>query len=296
MKFGFGNMLLFWKLFKETGFDEIEDLTRRSPRLALIGEEDVKRRFLQALGLAPGDRAFTRDESADVVLSLQRGFGRNISVLIKNANGAADAVQIVDDNAEENAMKLGQAIFKTDLDLAVPLGRRLDWLRPAAAQQVIRATSLNNGQLALLTNLSGMFPIIGPFVGATADLLLLTKNQLLLVYKLAAINSKALGSRKMIFSEIFPVLGSAFVWRTVAREISALAPFGLAIVPKVSIAFAGTYVVGMTANYYYMTGKKPPAELAKQFYRDAALQAKKLLPRRNKLAPGMAPLEQPVLA
>lgn len=292
MKLGLGNMFLFWKLFKETSFDEIEELSQQNPRLALVGDEDVKTRFLQALALSPSDRAFTGDETADVVLSLQRGFGRSISVLIKNSNGAADAVQIVNDDPEANRLTVGRTVFKTNIDLAVPLGRRMDWLRPAAAEEVIRATSLANGQLALLTNLSSIFPIIGPFVGATADMLLLTKNQLLLVYKLAAINAKSLGSRKMILSEIFPVLGSAFVWRTVAREISGMAPFGLGIVPKVSIAFTGTYVVGMTANYYYMTGKKPPVQLAKQFYRDALLQARRVLDKRKSLPAPIPSLEK----
>src|SRR5262249_25458173 len=111
MKFPVGNIILFWNLLRETSFNEIEELAEQNPRLGRVGDEDVQQRLQQLLGLTEADRAFTGDESSDVVLSLQRGFGRNVSVLVKNSNGAAEAVQLTDEDVEANRLALGKAIF-----------------------------------------------------------------------------------------------------------------------------------------------------------------------------------------
>ena len=69
-----------------------------------------------------------------------------------------------------------------------------------------------------------------------ADILVLTKNQAMLVFKLAAIYGRNIDDKIGILKEIMPVIGSAFLWRTAARTAVGLAPAPIAALPKAAIA------------------------------------------------------------
>ena len=49
----------------------------------------------------------------------------------------------------------------------------------------------------------------------------------------------------------------------------------VSMVPKAAISYAGTYVVGQTAHYYYRWGHRPRRETLEQFSREAAALAKR---------------------
>jgi hypothetical protein len=66
-----------------------------------------------------------------------------------------------------------------------------------------------------------------------------------------------------------PIVGAAMFWRTLARDLVTLLPFAAGVVPKVAIAFAGTYAVGRAAQLYYVEGQKASPERMREFYRDA---------------------------
>jgi uncharacterized protein (DUF697 family) len=86
-----------------------------------------------------------------------------------------------------------------------------------------------------------MVPVLNIPLNA-ADMLVLSKNQALLVYKLAlAFGAPADFQAQM--KEVLPVIGSGFLWRQVARQLVGLIP-GFGIVPKVAVAYAGTYATG----------------------------------------------------
>lgn len=149
------------------------------------------------------------------------------------------------------------------------LGRWVPELRPAVAAALIQATSRANAQFALLSNLPAFIPLVGNLVGATADFIILTKNQMLLLYKLAAVYGRDVDQRRQILMEMVPVVGAGLVWRTVARELVALLPALLGAVPKVMVAYAGTYTVGRAAQYYYEEGRRPTRADWDRFYRQA---------------------------
>ena len=87
---------------------------------------------------------------------------------------------------------------------------------------------------------------------AAADTVILTKNQALLVYRLAlAHGAPAEFQRRMI--EITPVIGGAVVWRQVAGGLVGLIP-GYGILPKTAVAYAGTYITGRAAELWYQRG------------------------------------------
>ena len=58
-------------------------------------------------------------------------------------------------------------------------------------------------------------------------------------------------------AEIAPVVGGAFVWRTIARSLVGFFPAYVSAVPKTAVAYVGTYTVGEIARYYYASGKRP---------------------------------------
>ncbi|MCC6176533.1 MAG: hypothetical protein IT305_14595 [Chloroflexi bacterium] len=168
-------------------------------------------------------------------------------------------------------------ILKTIPQERLALAHQYPAIRHAIVEDLIFETSRVNAQFALVSSLPAVIPLLGFFVGGVADMLVLTKNQAMLVFKLAGIYGRNIDDRFSVLREILPVIGGAFVWRTLARTAveAVAAPGGptavLAALPKATVAFAGTYAVGEAARYYYERGEKPPPEAIAAF-RDEALR------------------------
>lgn len=156
------------------------------------------------------------------------------------------------------------------------LGRYLPPFRRTVATSITNATARANAEFALLSNIPAVVPIVGNFMAIGADFLVLTKNQLMLIYKLAAVHGRDIQQPWRLYSEMLPVLGAGILWRTVARELAALIPFAAGTIPKVLIAYAGTTVTGQAASFYYEQGTRPSGEQMKGFYAWAMERAKAL--------------------
>jgi uncharacterized protein (DUF697 family) len=153
--------------------------------------------------------------------------------------------------------------------LRLSLAHRYPALRRPVSEELIREASRVNAQFALMSSLPALIPVLGMFLGSMADILVLTKNQAMLVFKLAAIHGRDIDDRIGILKEIMPVIGGAFLWRTAARTAIGLAPAPMAALPKAAVAFLGTYVVGQAARYYYERGDAPPPEMLREFQAEA---------------------------
>jgi uncharacterized protein (DUF697 family) len=164
-------------------------------------------------------------------------------------------------------------------DLALPLGRRFPAFRPAVAAHLIRETSRVNGQFALVSSLPANLPVVGGLISSAADMAVLTKNQAMLVYKLAGLHGRNLNEKLALAVEIAPVIGGAFVWRSLARTLLGLLPGVVGGIPKAAVAYAGTYAVGEIARYYYRTGKRPDPETLAGIQSEAARFGVQLLSR-----------------
>src|SRR5262249_50706638 len=81
-------------------------------------------------------------------------------------------------------------------------------------QGVIDETARANAKFALVSSLPGAIPIIGSLMAAGADMLILTKNQVVMVFKIAAIHDRDIHDQWQILREITPVVGAGFFWRT----------------------------------------------------------------------------------
>lgn len=162
------------------------------------------------------------------------------------------------------------------------LGRWLPGFRREAATATINATARANAEFAFLSNLPAMIPLVGGLIAAGADTLVLTKNQLMMIYKLAAIHDRDLAQPWRLYTEMAPVVGAGLFWRTVAREFTSFIPLAGGTIPKTIVAYAGTAVAGQAANYYYEFGRKPTAAHMKRFSRRAYEIARNLrLPARE---------------
>ncbi|HZU07342.1 MAG TPA: hypothetical protein VFB73_15370 [Chloroflexota bacterium] len=141
----------------------------------------------------------------------------------------------------------------------VAAGRACAALRAPFARRLTQETALANARFALVANLPALLPGLGMAAGLGADLLVLTTNQIVLVYRQAALWGASLDNPRALFAEIVPVVGGALLWRTAARTLVSLVPAFAAVAPKVAVAYLGTYVVGELARVYYAQGRRPSA-------------------------------------
>jgi hypothetical protein len=162
--------------------------------------------------------------------------------------------------------------------VSLSLGRALPRARRAAANQLILETAKVNAEFAAVSSLPAIFPVVGGIAASGADLVVLTKNQAMLLVKLATIFERPTTNRWQLLSEILPVVGAAFMWRWAARALISLLPTPLSVAPRVGIAYVGTYVMGRAAAYYYEVGRRPPPDLLDTFAREAASQFDVLSP------------------
>jgi uncharacterized protein (DUF697 family) len=95
----------------------------------------------------------------------------------------------------------------------------------------------------------------------------LTKNQAMLVYRLALAYGAPPDFQSRI-REVIPVIGGAFLWRQAARSLVGLIPVW-GIVPKVAIAYAGTYTTGVVAWRWFESGEIVSTDQMKQITQEA---------------------------
>lgn len=288
-----------FSVVRQLSFDDLRDEASLPPRLLLVGNE---RAVLEALrdalagasgaqfidlvlvgelpahldgydgiiliNLSPGER---NEPAIGRLLSGEETAGRTLTFQLPPTPGQSNApipTELVDDLRGRIVTRLAHR--------QLALGRYLPAFRKQTAAAVIGQTARANAEFALLSNLPTLIPVVGNFVAAGADFLVLTKNQLMLIYKIAAIHDRDLHQPWRIYAEMLPIVGAGILWRTVARELAALIPFAAGTIPKVLVAYAGTAVAGQTANLYYLQGKRPTSEQLHQFYLHAAELARNL--------------------
>jgi uncharacterized protein (DUF697 family) len=273
-------------IVREISLDELRVAAERVPRIAVIGPTLDDARQLAELVFGPEARAVVVAQAetdrwpqgADVILLDTRArvrweSGRN---------------WVIDVSPADDAERIRQQLVRGGDDIELALGRTFPALRESAANHVILTTSKVNAQFAVASNLPALVPVVGGVLSAGADMLVLTKNQLMMIYKLAAVHGRDIDNRLRIYQEMLPVVGAGLAWRSVARSLAAVMPFSAGAVPKVAIAYAGTFVAGMAAHIYYHEGMRANAERMRELYQHALRELRekpalaKQLPRFNR--------------
>ncbi len=135
----------------------------------------------------------------------------------------------------------------------IALGRQFPLFRLTIARQLINETCLSNAAYSFSTGLAEIVPVLDLPLNVT-DLVVLTKSQAFLAYKLGLLVGFSTRWQDYV-TEFGSVIGSGFVWRQIARSLIGLIP-AWGIIPKVAVAYSGTYVVGNAILSWYLTGRK----------------------------------------
>ncbi len=163
--------------------------------------------------------------------------------------------------------------------LGVPLAKSFVPFRRPFVERVIAKTCRENTLFSVATALPDIIPNIIELPWAVAefasDTAFLTMNQVRMAFLLAAASDREVGyaSQK---SELAMVLGSAFGWRALAKQLVGKIPFGGGLIAKAAVAYAGTKVLGLSLDHYYSIGFTYTRDERDRLYADAFQQGKKV--------------------
>jgi uncharacterized protein (DUF697 family) len=276
----------FWKTTKEFSIAHVAREAQRPFGIAIVGTPENRADLLKHLfpGAEEGEviperslvRAF--DTTAE-----ESGFPTDAGpdYLVIDAGGGRALAPINSPVFSLEEMggweRVSERLLDQRPDLMLSLARRFPGLRPAAAQRIIQEAALANAEFAMLNALPGVIPIVAPLLPAASigDIFMLTKNQAMMLYKLAAIHELPLDLRSRS-RDLGPLLGNAFGWRAIARELIGLAPGGVGLVAKGAIAYAGTMALGKALQKLYETGQAPTKAAFKQLYDEAMVGAREV--------------------
>jgi oxalate decarboxylase/phosphoglucose isomerase-like protein (cupin superfamily) len=97
-----------------------------------------------------------------------------------------------------------------------------------------------------------------------------------MAFLIAAACGKEVGYSER-FAEILSIVGGAFGWRALARELAGKIPFGGGIIPKGAIAYAGTYVVGKGLEHFHHAGTAYTRAQREEMYQAAFERGKAIV-------------------
>jgi uncharacterized protein (DUF697 family) len=150
-------------------------------------------------------------------------------------------------------------------DAQLALAAQLPALRRTVFARTIERTSRANASFALTTGLAESVPILTAPLNL-GDIVILTKNQLMMCYRIALAAGRE-GEPRALMGEILGVLGGGVLFRTAARELVGLIPV-LGIVPKVAIAYAGTQAIGRAMVAWTTEGRQVTSDVIARYSRE----------------------------
>ena len=287
----------FWKTVKSVSVKEIAKEASKPFALAIVGPPEERQRILQLL--------FPAVSNLDVVpeRSLVRTFDStapedefpresgSFDVVIDAGGGrieAPEGIRLYSITEVGGWDRLVDRILEERPDLSLSLARRFPGFRDAVSDRIVRETAVANAEFAMLSALPGVIPVIGPLfpAGVVGDIFMLTKNQTMMMYRLAAIHELPLDVSSRA-RDLAPILAQAFGWRTLAREIIGIVPGGVGLVARGTIAYAGTTAVGKGIQLLHRTGRQPSRAQIRDYYRQALESGKEVVRgiRRRLTAP-----------
>jgi uncharacterized protein (DUF697 family) len=282
-----GTVRTFVEVMREISFDDERRQAEHQPTILVLAPDQASAEsFARTLigsdlstsvTTAPFDGGGRAVDDYDVVLVLDGGRGALDNARRRSGKGGSHVFS-ASTGTEQDTERLRVQLAKALPDLAPALGRWYPAFERAAVRAVIEETARVNAQFALVSNAPSIIPVIGSLASAGADFLVITKNQLMLIFKLAAIHRRDLRDHWSLIREMLPVVGAGLAWRTVAREAASFLPLLAGTIPKVAIAFTGTMTAGWAADFYYRFGRKPSRDQWKGYYEQAAGNLKDALP------------------
>ncbi|MBV8896461.1 MAG: hypothetical protein JO051_08110 [Acidobacteriaceae bacterium] len=165
----------------------------------------------------------------------------------------------------------------THPDLGVALAKSFLPFRRPFIEKTTSKIARENMLFSLTTALPDVIPNVIELPWAVAefasDTAFLTMNQVRMAFLIAGASDREVGYMEQK-SQIAMVIGSAFGWRALARQLLGKIPFGGGLIAKAAVAYAGTKVLGLSLDHYYSIGFTYTREERDRLYADAFRQGK----------------------
>lgn len=157
--------------------------------------------------------------------------------------------------------QIGAALVQlAPADLRLAMARQLPALRPAVFETTIDETSKANASYALTTGFAEVVPILTAPLNL-GDMIVLTKNQLVMSYRLALAAGRD-GEPRAMIGELLGVLGGGLLFRQLARQLVGMIPV-VGLLPKVAIAYGGTWAIGRAIVLWATEGREVSNDLVR---------------------------------
>jgi hypothetical protein len=253
---------------------EVRDLSQREVRIALhapdtLGFEQMESYLLSDLKPA------RRRESADMLMRDPSSTNQaDINIYHANMKASAKSLIYLPDRPDIVVAKT----LKAFPDLGIALARSFQPFRGPYVKNVIADVCKENTLFCLATAVPDIMGV--PFITLpwsiaefASDSAFLTMNQIRMGFMIAGASDREVGYMEQK-GEIAAVIGSAFGWRALARELVGKIPFGGGLIAKAGVAYAGTKVLGVSLDGYYSLGYTYSREERNNLYAEAYLQGK----------------------
>ena len=199
------------------------------------------------------------------VVTLVHGSERPVDAIARAGETARTVVPALD---EETVGPLAAALVRAvPASLRLALARQLPPVREAVFDLLIEETARANATYAFTTAMAEAVPVLDIPLNL-ADILILTKNQLLMGYKIALGAGKS-GRARDVIGEVVGVVGGGFLFRQAARSLIGLIPMA-GLIPKVAIAYTGTWAIGRAVVVWATQGRRVSHATLRRLSREAA--------------------------
>ena len=256
--------------------DEVRKTANRSLAVGLVASSAAGYQAMEKF-FAPLD--MSRDRRAEVLAMLHRagdpGIPRRFDlVLYEHQLPRAENAFTFYSYDQARTVK---EVLDQRSELGLALARHFFPFRKRVVNEVMYMIARENAYFALATALPNIVPnlvelpwAIGEFASDTA---FLTMNQIRMAFLIAAASDSPIGYREQK-AEIASIITGAFGFRAIARELIGKIPFGGGLIPKAAVAFAGTYVMGLSLERYHRVGYGFTREERQREYQEALRHGK----------------------
>lgn len=176
-------------------------------------------------------------------------------------------------DGEHTATLAGKLFESVAPDTRVALARQFPGLREPLFEQLIDETSRANASYAFSTGLAEVVPLLDIPLNV-GDIIVLTKNQLIMAYRIALAAGKE-GKPRDVVGELAGVVGGSLIFRQIARELIGLIPV-VGIIPKVAVAYGGTWAIGRAVAVWAGGGEEGTRRSLRQLYQTGLDRGRKV--------------------
>ena len=252
---------------------EVRDLSQREVRLGLHAPDSQSADQMEDFLLHELRPARRRDSAEMLIRNPSTTAQADINIYHASLQAPSKSLIYVPQQPDVVVAKT----LKAYPDLGIALARSFQPFRSPYVQGVIADVCKENTLFSLATALPDIVPSLLSLPWAIAefasDSAFLTMNQIRMGFMIAGASDREVGYMEQK-GEIAAVIGSAFGWRALARELVGKIPFGGGLIAKAAVSYAGTKVVGISLDKFYSMGYTYSREERNKLYAEAYQQGK----------------------